>query len=193
MYSQENNKQAVEKTKETDSIDQSIPSEVKPIEENNIETDAPVGTVDEKAANSENKVQDTLVEPIESPQNETQNESPNESIKKLTPLIKSQANKNTLAIQEQLHWTPEDPSFLYETRYIPGHSQKEEFLSKELEQEVIEERIQEEKDFRESLKKINIKLPDPVQISVVMLIIVLFVIYRVRVVGSRRKKGGRFK
>ncbi len=96
-------------------------------------------------------------------------------------------NKNKEQVAEHFFRAPEDPSFLYETRFIPGHRKTEEFLSKELEKEVIVERIQEEQDFRKSLNKIKINMPDYRQVAVVAIVIGLFILYRFRVKGMRRR------
>ena len=84
-------------------------------------------------------------------------------------------------VNEMYRWTPEDPSFLYETRYVPDNQQAEEFLSPELEKVVIKERIQEEKDFRNNLEKIKIKLPGLTQTFIIVGIIIVILLYRSRV------------
>ena len=89
---------------------------------------------------------------------------------------------------DQFRWTPEDPSFLYENRHIPGKKLDEEFLSVEQEKEVVSERIEEEKTFRESLEKIDFQLPDPAQVAVIVVFMLLFVLYRTRIAKG---KGGR--
>jgi hypothetical protein len=89
-------------------------------------------------------------------------------------------------LNEQYRWTPEDPSFLYETRYIPGIKITEEFLPVELEKEVIKERIAEEKNFTKSLEKIQIRLPDVKQTIVIVGLIIIILIYRTRVKRPRR-------
>ncbi|MDH4200578.1 MAG: hypothetical protein OEV66_09385 [Spirochaetia bacterium] len=83
-------------------------------------------------------------------------------------------------INDQLHQTPEDPSFLYETRYIPEHKNEQEFLSPGLEKVVVKERIKEDVDFRKSLGKIKIRLPDLTQTLVLTSIIIIILLYRVR-------------
>ena len=83
-------------------------------------------------------------------------------------------------VNEQYRWTPEDPSFLYETRNIPDHKNKQEFLPTELEKVEIKERIQEEVDFRKSLGKIKIRLPDMTQTLILVSIIIIVLVYRSR-------------
>ena len=96
-------------------------------------------------------------------------------------------NRVRQKITQDFFQTPEDPSFLYETRYIPEHRQKEEFLTRELEREVIEERISEAKDFKEALEGLDIKLPGWKQVVVFTGIVILFILYRIRLRKSRRR------
>lgn len=118
-------------------------------------------------------------EPIKAAQPPAQEAKP---VRKTTKV----REKSDSRVSEHFFIAPEDPSFLYETRYIPGHKKTEEFLSKELEKEVIVERIQEEQDFRKSLNKIKINMPDLRQVVVVAVVIGLFVLYRIRVRGMRK-------
>ena len=113
-------------------------------------------------------------------------EPPKESIPEQKKSVSAMTEKEKEVV-EQFQWTPEDPSFLYETRFIPGHSEKDEFLSKEVEKEVIVERIEEEKNFRKSLGKLKFNLPDWKQSSLVIIIVILFLIYRTRVKSNSRK------
>jgi len=87
--------------------------------------------------------------------------------------------RNIEKINNQFRFAPEDPSLLYETRNIPDNQTAEEYLPPKLEKEVINERIEEERDFRESLSSIKIRIPDPLQILVILGIIILFMAYRV--------------
>ena len=89
---------------------------------------------------------------------------------------------------EQYRWTPEDPSFLYEIRNIPDHINKQEFLSSELEKVEIREQIKEQINFRKSLDKIKIRLPDMTQTLVLVSIIIIVLVYRSRV---RKHHGSR--
>lgn len=90
-------------------------------------------------------------------------------------------------VRDDFFKTPEDPSFLYETRYIPGHKQEEEFLNRELEREVIEERILEAEDFQKTVEGIRMKLPSLTQVAVFTGIIILFILYRLRLKKTRRR------
>ena len=96
-------------------------------------------------------------------------------------------NQARRKVTEDFFQTPEDPSFLYETRYIPDHIQKEEFLNRELEREVIEERILEAKDFKETLEGIRMKLPSLTQVALFIGIILLFILYRMRLKKQHRR------
>ncbi|MDH4262061.1 MAG: hypothetical protein OEV78_03345 [Spirochaetia bacterium] len=91
-------------------------------------------------------------------------------------------------LNEQYRWTPEDPSFLYETRHIPDHINKQEFLSSELEKVEIREQIKEQINFRKSLDKIKIRLPDMTQTLVLVSIIIIVLVYRSQV---RKHQGSR--
>jgi hypothetical protein len=83
-------------------------------------------------------------------------------------------------VNEQYRWAPEDPSFLYETRNIPDHKNKQEFLPAELEKVEVKERIQDEVNFRKSLDKIKIRLPDMTQTLILVSIIIVVLVYRSR-------------
>jgi|GEM_PF-3033522 len=84
-------------------------------------------------------------------------------------------------VNEQYRWTPEDPSFLYETRNIPDHKNNQEFLPAELEKVEVKEQIKDEINFRKSLGKIKIRLPDMTQTLVLVTIIIVVLVYRSRV------------
>jgi len=90
---------------------------------------------------------------------------------------------------EQFRWTPEDPSFLYETRYLPGQVVEQEFLSVEQEKEVAEERIEEERNFQESLDKLDFQLPEPGKLAFVIITVIIVVIYRIQVNKAKKKRG----
>ena len=83
-------------------------------------------------------------------------------------------------VNEQYRWSPEDPSFLYEIRNIPDHRYKEEFLPTDLEKVEVKEHIKEEVNFRKSLGKIKIRLPDMTQTLILASIIILVLVYRTR-------------
>jgi len=119
-------------------------------------------------------------------QTENEGVEPKETVPEQKKSVSAMTEKEKEVV-EQFQWTPEDPSFLYETRFIPGHSEKDEFLSKEVEKEVIVERIEEEKNFRKSLGKLKFNLPDWKQSSLVIIIVILFLIYRTRVKSNSRK------
>jgi len=87
-------------------------------------------------------------------------------------------------LENQLYFVPQDPSFLYETRYIPGIKNKTEFLSTELEKEIIVERIEDKKNNKSNF---TIKLPKLNQAIVFGVIILIFTIYRIRIRKIRRK------
>lgn len=86
------------------------------------------------------------------------------------------------SVREQFHSAPADPSFLYETRNIPLLENKEEFLSKNLQKEVVVETI----EGSQSKKGVaDMNLPSAAQAGIVLGIIILFAIYRVQ---ARRTK-----
>ncbi len=78
---------------------------------------------------------------------------------------------------------PEDPSFLYDNRFIPGLEYSGEFLDKEMEKEVIVEQIKDKKKYYD----VSIKMPDLVQTLVAGGIVFIFILYRMQV----RKKSHR--
>lgn len=105
-------------------------------------------------------------------------ETEEDAIQQPVPVYTNPAVQNR--VNDQYRWTPEDPSFLYETRNIPDYKRTEEFLPEELEKVEIREQIQDEVDFRKSLGKIKIRLPDMTQTLILVVIIVIVFIYRSR-------------
>lgn len=87
-------------------------------------------------------------------------------------------------LEKQFLRAPEDPSFMYETRFIPGLEDSGEFLSQEVEQEVIVDTIEANK------QKFKIVLPNLTQILIVGGIILLFALYRMRVRKMRNSRRG---
>ncbi len=85
-------------------------------------------------------------------------------------------------VSRQLEKAPEDPSFLYETRHIPGLESRPEFLSPEVEAEVV---VQTLSTNSEENRPLNVTMPSLLQIAVVIGIILLFTIYRMQI--SRKK------
>lgn len=110
-----------------------------------------------------------------------ENQEPAKPVNQPPAIYYNQAMQN--AVNEQLRWTPADPSFLYETRYIPEHKNDQEFLPSALEKVVIKEKIKEEANFRKSLGKIKIRLPDMTQSLAIAIIVFFVLLYR-----SRAKK-----
>ncbi|MDH5719123.1 MAG: hypothetical protein OEZ13_00740 [Spirochaetia bacterium] len=103
------------------------------------------------------------------------------------PKIKKRARKNPEDISEQLKYVPENPSFLYETRYIPGMRDADEFLPPKLVKTIIVERLEGQEEVEKN-KEINLKLklPNYKQVLVVMGLILVFVVYRMRVSKIKR-------
>ena len=95
----------------------------------------------------------------------------------------------TKELSEQIKHVPEHPSFLYETRYIPGMRDADEFLPPKLVKSIIVERLeQQQEDEKNREISLKLKLPNMKQILVVSGFVLVFVLYRMRV--SKIKRGG---
>ncbi len=104
--------------------------------------------------------------------------------KKVVPREELEAPKETRkTFLQSLIRAPEDPSFLYDNRFIPGLEYSGEFLDKEMEKEVIVEQIRDKKKYYD----VSIKMPDLVQTLVAGGIVFIFILYRMQV----RKKSHR--
>lgn len=103
--------------------------------------------------------------------------------KKLKKENKADEKETRNTFLKSLIHAPEDPSFLYDNRFIPGLEYGEEFLDTEMEKEVIVEQIEDKKKHYD----VSIQLPNLTQTIVAGVIIFLFVLYRIQV---RKKKSG---
>lgn len=90
-------------------------------------------------------------------------------------------------VKAQFSSAPEDPSFSYDMRYVPGVKTRGVFLTKELEREVIIETLQSEKKDAKN-KALDINLPNIQQAIVLGIIVFLFALYRIRVKNSLRRR-----
>lgn len=96
-------------------------------------------------------------------------------------------NAPVAGYQQQFKVAQEDPSFLYETRYIPDNKPQEEFLTPELQKEIIVEQGKRE----EEAAKIDLKLPNTTQTLVIIGVVILFLLYRFQV--KKAQKSGSYK
>ncbi|MES0490107.1 MAG: hypothetical protein ABUK01_08955 [Leptospirales bacterium] len=149
-------------------------------------------TLDQPEENSTESIKTDETEKVENTEVKGETELPpvkpekNRKKRKKKKVARKPKQKSPL---EQFRWTPEDPSFLYETRFLPGQVVEQEFLSVEQEKEVAEERIEEEKNFRESLEKLDFQLPEPGKLAFVVITVIIIVVYRIQVNKAKKKRG----
>ena len=139
------------------------------------ETGSDVNSPADVKADAKKGAMDTSAQASDGKQNPAEIKNPVIAVPRVftNPVLQNRVN-------DQLHWTPEDPSFLYETRNIPDHKKDQEYLSPSLEKVVVKEQIKEDMDFRKSLGKIKIRLPDLTQTLVLACIIIIILVYRAR-------------
>lgn len=109
-----------------------------------------------------------------------------ETTEKPTSQGKSQSSEKTsqASSEDQFTWAPEDPSFLYETRFIPDIHVNDGFLNPEIEKELIIDKIQKQ----DQKKDLKLKLPNLTQTLLFIAVLLLFLFYRMRV----KKRSGYF-
>ncbi|MCB1200615.1 MAG: hypothetical protein KDK41_08205 [Leptospiraceae bacterium] len=98
-----------------------------------------------------------------------------------TSLITSVIAVPAEKIREQFLSAPEDPSFSFDTRNIPGFEGSSTYLNKELEKEVIVETLEGTKNQANKENSINANLPNLTQALVIGFIVIIFILYRIRI------------
>ncbi|MDH5716686.1 MAG: hypothetical protein OEZ22_03495 [Spirochaetia bacterium] len=190
-FSQEKVPLSEDITEEANKAEASVENEKKILDYDIIQDETP--SVDRENESDESARQIETIETIEAPESAEEKITQQDEIN-VIPIKKKYQRVIPSVITEQLNNAPENPSFLYETRYIPEIEDTSEFLSPKVEKSIIIERLaaveknEEEHETEDGNNEINlkIKLPSFTQILIVIGILIVFILYRIRVKKIKR-------